>query len=170
MSGTRVSKSGYDAWRTRRPSTCAQENARLEVAIQAAHVRRRQTYGSERLQAELPKDGFPAGIRRIKRLRKKQNIRCTPVQRFTITMDLAHPLPVAENRLMQTFTTTRPNETWVVDITYSHHGGRLVVSRWHQGFVQDCKVVSHAMGARMTTALVIQVLGPQCGRTVHAQA
>lgn len=41
-----VSRSGYSAWRTRRPSKRAQENARLEVAIQAAHVRTRQTYGA----------------------------------------------------------------------------------------------------------------------------
>ena len=33
-----VSQSGYDAWCSRRPSTRAQENARLAVAIQAAHV------------------------------------------------------------------------------------------------------------------------------------
>ena len=40
-----VSRSGYYAWRHRRPSKRDQENARLEVAIQAAHVRTRQTYG-----------------------------------------------------------------------------------------------------------------------------
>lgn len=34
-----VSRSGYYAWQNRRPSTRAQENARLEVAIQAAPVR-----------------------------------------------------------------------------------------------------------------------------------
>ncbi len=106
-----VSRSGYYAWCTRRPSTRTQENARLAVAIQAAHVRTRQTYGPERLQAELREDGFPTGINRIKRLRKKLGLRCTPVQRFTITTDSAHHLPVAENRLAQTFTATRPNET-----------------------------------------------------------
>ncbi len=74
-----VSRSGYYAWRTRRPSKRAQENARLEVAIQATHVRTRQTYGPERLQAELREDGFPFGIGRIKRLRKKLGLRCAPV-------------------------------------------------------------------------------------------
>ena len=54
-----VSRSGYYAWCTHRPSKRTQENARLEVAIQAAHVRTRQTYGLERLQAELRADGFP---------------------------------------------------------------------------------------------------------------
>jgi len=71
-----VSRSGYSAWQNRRLSKRAQENARLEVASQAAHVRTRQTYGPERLQAELRADGFPAGVGRIKRLRKKLGLRC----------------------------------------------------------------------------------------------
>lgn len=69
-----VSRSGYYAWRTRRPSPRAQENARLEVAIQAAHVCTRWMYGPERLQAELRDDGLPAGIGRIKRLRKRPGL------------------------------------------------------------------------------------------------
>jgi len=91
-----VSRSGYYAWQNRRPSKRAQENARLEVAIQAAHVRTRQTYGPERLQAELRADGFPAGVGRIKRLRKKLGLRCQQVRRFTRTTDSTHALPVAE--------------------------------------------------------------------------
>lgn len=86
------------------------------MAIPAAHVRTRQTYGPERLQAELREDGFLAGIGRIKRLRKKLGLRCTPGHRFTITTDSAHHLPVAEKRLAQPFTATRPNETWRTDI------------------------------------------------------
>ena len=113
-----VSRSGYYAWQHRRPSKRDQENARLEVASQAAHMRTRQTYGPERLQAELREDGFPAGIGRIKRLRKKLRIRCTQVRRFTTTTDSTHPLPVAANVLAQTFDAMRPNETWVTDITY----------------------------------------------------
>jgi putative transposase len=66
------------------------------VAIQAAHVRTRQTYGPERLQAELRDDEFPAGIGRIKRLRKKLGLRCTQVRRFTTTTESNHALPVAE--------------------------------------------------------------------------
>ena len=103
-----VSRSGYHAWRTGRPSTRAQENARLELAVQAAHVRTRQTYGPERLQAELRDDGFPVGVGRIKRLRKKRGLRCKLIQRFTTTTESQHTLPVAENVLAQTFVATRP--------------------------------------------------------------
>lgn len=152
-----VSRSGYYAWRIRRPSTRAQENARLEVAIQAAHVRTRQTYGPERLQAELREDGFPAGIGRIKRLRKKLGLRCTQVRRFTITTDSAHRLPVADNQVAQTFAATRPNEIWVSDITYvPTTEGWLYLAGIKD--LHTCEVVGHAMNARMTTDLVRQAL------------
>lgn len=81
-------------------------------------MRTRQTYGQERLQAELREDGFPAGVGRIKRLRKKLGLRCSQVRRFKTTTNSNPALPVVDNRLAQTFATTRPNETWVIDITY----------------------------------------------------
>ena len=152
-----VSRSGYYAWCTRRPSKRAQENARLEVAIQAAHVRTRQTYGPERLQAELWDDGFPAGVGRIKRLRKKLGLRCQQVRRFTTTTDSAHSLPVAENVLAQTFVATRPNEIWVTDITYVPTAeGWLYLAGIKDLFT--CEMVGHAMDARMTTDLVSHAL------------
>jgi putative transposase len=152
-----VSRSGYYAWQHRRPSKRAQENGRLEVAIQAVHVRTRHTYGPERLQAELREDGFPSGISRIKRLRKKLGLRCTPVRRFTTTTDSAHRLPVADNLLAQTFTATRPNETWVTDITYiATAEGWLYLAGIKDLYM--CEVVGHAMGARMTTDLVSHAL------------
>jgi transposase InsO family protein len=141
----------------RRPSTRAQEDARLEVAIQAAHVRTRQTYGPERLQAELRADGFPAGVGRIKRLRKKLGLRCQQVRRFTTTTDSTHALPVAENVVAQTFVATRPNEIWVTDITYVPTAeGWLYLAGIKDLFT--CEVVGHAMGARMTTDLVSDAL------------
>lgn len=157
-----VARSGYYAWCTRRPSTRAQENARLEVAIQAAHVRTRQTYGPERLQAELREDGFSAGIGRIKRLRKTLGLRCPPVHRFTITTDSAHHLPVAENVLAQTFVAPRPNEIWVTAITYVPTAEGWV----YLAGIKDlftCEMVGHAMDARMTTDLVSPALRKAVG-------
>ena len=132
------------------------------MAIQAAHVRTRQTYGPELLQAELRADGFPAGIGRIKRLRKKLGLRCTPVRRFTTTTVSNHALPVAENVLAQTFVATRPNETWVTDITYVPTAeGWLYLAGIKDLFT--CEVVGYAMGARMTTDLVSDALRKAVG-------
>jgi putative transposase len=152
-----VSRSGYHAWARRQPSRRAQDNARLEVAIQAAHQRTRASYGPERLQAELRDDGFPASVSRIKRLRRKLGLRCKQVRRFTTTTESKHALPVAENILAQTFVATRPNETWVTDITYVPTAeGWLYVAGIKD--LYTCEVVGHAMGARMTTDLVRRAL------------
>lgn len=152
-----VSRSGYDAWQNRRPSKRAQENARLELAIQTAQVLTRQTYGPERLQAELREDGFPAGIGRIKRLRKKLGLRCQQVRRFTTTTDSTHALPVADNVLAQTVATRRPNQAWVTDMT-----SVPTVEGWlYLAGVKDldtCEVVGQAMNARMPTDLVQSAL------------
>lgn len=90
-----VSKSGYHAFIARRPSTRAKENARLEIAIEAAHVRTRKSYGPLRLQDELHDDGFTVSIGRIRRLRKKLNIRCKQLRKFKMTTISNHGLPVA---------------------------------------------------------------------------
>ena len=152
-----VSRSGDHAWTRRHPSKRTQENARLEVAMQAAHVRTRQTDGPERLRAELKDDGVTAGVGRIKRLRKKLGLRCKQVRPFTRTTDSNHPLPVAPNRLEQTFDACRPNETWVTDIAYVPTGeGWLDLAG-----IKDLptgEVVGHAMSARMTTDLVSRAL------------
>ena len=106
-----VSRSGYHAFASRSPSKRAQESARLEVAIQAAHTRTRGTYGPGRLQDELNDEGIKAGVSRIKRLRKKLGLRCKQVRKFKATTNSNHDLPVAPNLLNQKFDTTRPNET-----------------------------------------------------------
>ena len=48
-----VSASGYYAWVNRLPSKRARQEAKLEVEIQAAHRRTRETCGAERLQRYL---------------------------------------------------------------------------------------------------------------------
>jgi putative transposase len=113
-----VSESGYHAWRKRPPSPRAQVNARLEVEIKAAHERTRQTYGHERLQADLADNGIHAEIHRIKRIRKKLELRCQQKRKFKATTDSKHSLPVAPNLLDRQFAVSAPNKAWVTDITY----------------------------------------------------
>lgn len=152
-----VSKSGYHAFITRKPSRRATENARLEIAIKAAHVRTRKSYGPLRLQDELHDDGLSASIGRIARLRKKLNIRCQQVRRFKVTTNSNHGLPVADNLLKQNFNTLAPNEAWVTDITYvPTDEGWLYVAGVKD--LHTCELVGHALGARMTTELTAHAL------------
>lgn len=113
-----VFESGYHAWRERPPSRRAQENARLEIEIRAAHQRTRETYGPERLQSDLADHGIRAGVDRIKRIRKKLGLRCKQKRKFKVTTDSKHNLPIAPNVLERNFIVPVPNRAWVSDITY----------------------------------------------------
>ena len=77
--------------RKRSPSVRTQENARLEVKIQAAHERTRETYGPERLQADLADYGIEVGIHRIKRMRKKLGLHCKQKRCSEAAWERAHP-------------------------------------------------------------------------------
>jgi len=54
----KVSASGYHKWLISPPSKRAMEEKRLELEIEAAHNRTRQTFGPERLQRDLALHGL----------------------------------------------------------------------------------------------------------------
>jgi putative transposase len=152
-----VSRSGYYRWLNRKPSKRAQEEARLEVEIKAAHRRTRETFGPERLQRELSEHGVKAGVCRIRRIRKKLGIRCKQKRKFKATTDSRHSLPVAENLLKQEFKATAPNQIWLSDITYiPTEEGWLYLAGHKDVFTGE--IVGYAMGERITKNLVSQSL------------
>jgi putative transposase len=152
-----VSASGYYAWRERQPSKRAQEEARLEVEIRAAHKRTRQTCGPERLQSDLAEHGVRVGVCRIKRIRKKLGIRCKQVKKFKATTDSKHNLPVAENLLNQQFEVSKPNAAWLSDITYIPTDEGWLYLAGHKDIFNG-EIVGYAMGPRMTKNLISQSL------------
>jgi len=152
-----VSASGYYRWLKHKPSKRAQEEARLEVEIKAAHRRTRETFGPERLQRELSEQGVKAGVCRIRRIRKKLGIRCKQKRKFKATTDSRHSLPVAENLLKQEFKATAPNQIWLSDITYIPTEEGWLYLAGHKD-VFSGEVVGYAMGERITKNLVSQSL------------
>lgn len=113
-----VSEHGYHAWRKRPPSTRSLANARLKLEIKIAHERTRQTYGAARLRAELAGHGIQASLYRIRKLRRVLGLRCKQKNKFKVTTDSAHHLPVTPNLLDRHFSVTTPNRAWASDITY----------------------------------------------------
>lgn len=152
-----ISRSGFYAWLGRPPSARTQYDERLKVAIKAAHVQTRETYGMLRLWPELRAQSFDTGRDRIVRLRKELALRCRQKRKFKATTNSRHNFPIAENLLNQTFTPTKPNEAWVTDITYI-----LTDEGWlYLAGVKDvfsCELVGYAMGARMTQDLTALAL------------
>lgn len=152
-----VSESGYHAWRSRPPSKRANDDVRLSAEIKAAHARSRETYGPERLQAELADHGVRIGVHRIKRLRKALDLRCRQRRKFVVTTDSAHALPIAPNLLNRDFKAAAPNTAWVTDITYIETAeGWLYLAGVKDVF--NGELVGYAMAEHMATALVTQAL------------
>lgn len=114
-----VSSSGYYAWRKRIPSQRAQSDQALTIRIRAIHHRSRQTYGSPRIHAELVAQGERVNHKRVERLMQQDGLQARHKRRYRVTTTQADAsLPIAPNRLGQTFQTTRLNQTWLSDITY----------------------------------------------------
>ena len=148
-----VSRSGYYAWCNRTPSRRTREEGRLEVEIQAAHIRTRATCGPERLQRDLAAHGITTGICRIRRIRKKLGIRCKQIKKFKATTDSTHTLHVAENLLEQNFNATSPNHVWVSDITYIATNEGWLYCAAHKDLFHG-EIVGYALGSQITTDLV----------------
>jgi len=152
-----VSRSGFYAALARPPSQRAQDDERLKIAIKAAHVQTRETYGPLRLHPELISQGFVTGRDRIVRLRQELGLRCKQKRKFKATTNSRHGFPVADNLLNQTFVPTRPNEVWVTDITYvMTDEGWLYLAGVKDVFT--CELVGYATGSRMTQDLTAQAL------------
>jgi putative transposase len=152
-----VSESGYYEWLTRKPSRRQQEEAMLEIAIQAAHRKSRGAHGPAKLQRDLAEDGIKAGECRIRRIRKKLGIKCVQKKKYKATTDSKHTLPVAENILEQNFETAAPNQVWVTDITYIPTDEGWLYLAGHKDLFTG-EVVGYAMSARMTKELVSRSL------------
>ena len=152
-----VSPSGYYAWLKRKPSKHAQEEARLEIEIRAAHKRTRETCGPKRLQEDLAEHGIKVGSSRIRRIRKKLGIRYKQVKKFKATTNSKHALPVADNLLEQNFETVLPNRFWVSDITYISTGEGWLYCAVHKDLFNG-EIVGYALGSRISKDLVIKSL------------
>lgn len=152
-----VSTSGYYIWLNRPLSRHGKEELRLEIEIKAAHKRNHETYGPERLQADHAQHGIHVGVHRIKRIRRKLNLRCKQKKKFKATTSSNHGLPVAENLLDQNFVAEAPNRIWVTDITYIPTTEGWLYLAGHKDLFTG-EIVGYAMGERMTNNLVSQSL------------
>ena len=152
-----VSLSGFYAWIDRPPSKWSRQEARLELEIKAMDKRTRHTYGAERLQCELAKQGVQVGVSRIKRIKKKLGIRCKQKRKFKATTNSKHSLPIVKNILGQQFAVTAPNRVWVSDITYVPTDEGWLYLAGHKDLCTS-EIVGYAMGERLTKNLVSQSL------------
>lgn len=115
-----VTRQGYWAWKRRPPGPRRQEDERLKPLVLAAWEESDRTYGAPRVHAELRLGaGVRVGKKRVARLMREQRIQGVSRRRGWVrtTIQDPHTAP-APDLVRRDFTATRPDQTWVADITY----------------------------------------------------
>lgn len=113
-----LSRSSYYSWTKRKPSKRNLENQKLEKVIKAIHLKSKGTYGSPRIHQELKELGISSSRPRIARLMRLNGIQSKIRRKWKVTTNSNHKYPIVTNKLNRSFTTERPSEVWVSDITY----------------------------------------------------
>ena len=113
-----VSRSGYYAFRTRKPSKLAEESRELSELIRRIFFDHKGRYGSPRIWEELKVLKRRVGRKRVERLMREQQLCARHRKRFFRPLS-GHPLEASScNLLDQNFQAAHPGEKWVSDITY----------------------------------------------------
>lgn len=150
-----VSRSGYYAWRTRRPSIRQQDNEKLLEHIWDTHKRSRSIYGSPRITAEINEQGIRCGRNRIARIMRANGIRAEVRRKFRKkTTDSRHSYALAANLLIERKQIER---VWVADITFiPTFEGWLYVSAVMN--VRSRKIIGLSMSDQLSQELTAAAL------------
>ena len=153
-----VSPSGFYAHQLKPERPRAQTDQKLIPKIKTIFQESRRTYGSPRVCAALRRQGERCGKNRVARLMRQTQLQARQKRRFVPrTTQSDHDLPIAPNWLAKVPTPARPDQVWVVDITYVATGEGWM----YLAVILDAcsrKVVGWAMGLSLETTLVTEAL------------
>lgn len=113
-----VSRSGYYAWRVRRPSKRATESLKLVDVIRQVHQESHKTYGSPRVTAELRNMGYRCGENRVAKLMRYHGLRAKMKRRYKGIFYVHAMYEASGNKLQKGVYTDGPNQIWAADMTY----------------------------------------------------
>jgi putative transposase len=152
-----VSRSGYYAWLTRKPSAAGLRREKLAEEIATIHAEVKGRYGSPRIHAELVGRGHECCVNFVAQVMREAGIAAKTKRKFKQTTDSNHALPVAENVLDRQFDPEGPNAAWVADVTYiPTREGWLYLAVVEDLFSR--MVVGWSMDQTMTSRLVVDAL------------
>lgn len=115
----KVSRSGYYAWRNRRPACRQHRREQLLQAIRRIHQDSGGRYGAPRIHQQLRAEGIPCCLNTVAGLMRQEGMRSAVFRRFVAcTTDSRHGYGVAPNLLERQFAVQALNRIWTADITY----------------------------------------------------
>ena len=168
-----VTRAGYYAWRERRPSLRAQQDAQLRARIERVHQDSRGTYGSPRVHRALRQRGVEVGENRVARLMRRYRIRARVATIRYTTPNMKRYFWTVRNEQAE-LELERPDQVWVGDITYIKVGDvyryvAVVMDKYSR------RVLSWVLGKQKNPTLTIKALDvavrkrrPQAGLIFHS--
>jgi putative transposase len=158
-----VSRSGFYAWRDRRPSARRIEDDALSDRIAASHERSGGTYGAPRIHADLAADGVHIGRKRVEKLMRQAGLAGVSRRRSTRTTIRDERVRPASDLVDRNFFAEKPNQLWVADITYiPTWAGFLYLAVVLDAFSR--RIVGWAMRVDLKTDLVLDALNMALGQ------
>jgi len=170
----KVKPSSYYDWLSRDISDQQIHRNQSELLVRAAHSETKERYGVDRLHAHLTGQGHYISQYMVRSIKEEHSIKCRRHKRFKVTTDSNHNKLVYPNVLDQKFDASRPNESWVSDITYIWtNEGWLYLAGVKDLYTKE--LVGYAINKRMTADLVCRALNmaiknkrPSKGLIVHS--
>lgn len=152
-----ISPSAYYRRRSPHVSAHAHQDRVISAELRALHTTHQGRYGSPRCHRELRSLGLRVSRKRVIRLRRALGLRVAIRRRFRHTTDSRRTTRIAPNLVARQFTTMRPNQVWVGDVTYiPTSDGWLYLAVLLDLFSR--RVVGWAMAATLDTYLVSAAL------------
>lgn len=154
-----VSRSGFYAWRGRKPSARTQENQQLTERLRVLHQQTREAYGARKMWQLLKREGMRCGRHRIARLRREAGIVALRRRRYVRTVQARQQTgAVIPNRLNQQFAVSAKNRVWAADYTFvPTRTGWLYVAVILDLYSR--RIVGWAMSPRQTLTVVAEAWG-----------
>ena len=113
----KVSRSGYYAWRDRKPSKRSVQDEQLAELIRVAHEHSYGTYGSPRIHAELRlSHGVRCSRKRVERLMRRLCLQGIHRRRNRRPGGPRRLHPIFDDLVLREFTADAPDRLWVADI------------------------------------------------------
>jgi putative transposase len=153
-----VSKSGYYAWRKRKPSARSASDAELLIHVKTIHEESRGVYGAPRIHAELKlKYHIDCSRKRVARLMSQAGLMGIHRRKFTSTTRRDPKRDPYPDLVERQFTVDAPNKLWVADVTqHETDEGWLFLAVIIDAYSR--LVVGWSMGERFTAEFVLAAL------------
>lgn len=152
-----VSKSGYYAFNSRKPSKNTIHKQEIKKKIVSIYNDSNQIYGAPKITKILENTGYRASQKTVQNYMKELGIKAIWVKKYTKTTLNSNFDTELKNILNRKFAPEKPNTVWVTDITYINTVSGFV----YLTSIMDLysrKIISWHISSKLTTEGVIIAL------------